>query len=38
MQAIFQDYYERLSDLHQGILTAIGGLSTEALDWTPLLT
>lgn len=36
MEPIFQDYLERLIDLHRGILDTIEGLSPEALDWTPL--
>jgi hypothetical protein len=36
MHAFLQDYLERLTDLHQGILDSIDGLSSEALDWTPL--
>ena len=36
MHPIFQDYLDRLNDLHQEILSLIEGLSPEALDWTPL--
>ena len=36
MHILFQDYFERLADLHQGILDAIEGLPSEALDWTPI--
>ncbi len=36
MHPYFQDYLERLVDLHQDILKAIEGLSPEALDWTPI--
>lgn len=36
MQAFFQDYFNRLTDLHQDFLNAIQGLTIEALDWTPI--
>ena len=36
MQPFFQDYFHRLTDLHQDILNAIQGLTIEALDWTPI--
>jgi len=36
MQPFFQDYLQRLTDLHQVILIAIEGLPPEALDWTPI--
>ena len=36
MHPLFQDYLDSLTDLHQGILNAIEGLPSEALDWTPL--
>ena len=36
MPSFFEDYLERLADLHQEILAAIEGLPPEALDWTPL--
>ena len=36
MHSIFQDYFERLTDLHREVLVNIEGLSPEALDWSPL--
>ena len=30
-----EDYYQRLSDLHDGLKQAIAGLPAEALDWVP---
>lgn len=36
MHTFLQDYLQRLTDLHQGILDSIEGLPSEALDWTPL--
>jgi len=36
MHPFFKDYLERLTDLHQGILNSLEGLSPEALDWTPI--
>jgi uncharacterized damage-inducible protein DinB len=36
MHSMMQDYLQRLNDLHQDILTAIEGLSPEALDWIPI--
>ena len=30
-----EDYYQRLSGLHDGLKQAIAGLSAEALDWVP---
>ena len=36
MHPFFKDYLERLTDLHQGILNALKGLPSEALDWTPI--
>jgi len=36
MHTFYQDYLQRLTDLHQGILNAIEGLSPEALDWIPI--
>jgi uncharacterized damage-inducible protein DinB len=36
MHAFFQDYLQRLADLHQDILDAIENLPPEAMDWTPL--
>lgn len=36
MHLFFQDYLQRLTDLHQDILHAIEGLPPEALDWTPI--
>jgi hypothetical protein len=35
MQAIFEDYQQRLDRLYADIERAIAGLSQEALDWTP---
>ena len=35
MQAIFEDYQQRLDRLYADIERAIVGLSREALDWTP---
>jgi len=35
MHPFFQDYHQRLTDLHQDILNAIAGMPLEALDWTP---
>ena len=36
MHPIFIDYLQRLTDLHAGILSALDGLPSEALDWNPL--
>ena len=36
MHPFFQDYLGRLTTLHQGVLEAIQGLPSEALDWTPI--
>jgi uncharacterized damage-inducible protein DinB len=36
MQPFFEDYLQRLSDLHADAMRAIDGLPTEALDWMPL--
>lgn len=36
MHTLFQDYLQRLTDLHQGILDAIEDLPPKALDWTPV--
>ena len=36
MHAFFQDYLQRLTDLHQDILNAIKDLPPETLDWTPI--
>jgi uncharacterized damage-inducible protein DinB len=36
MHAFLQDYLERLTDLHQGIIDNIDDLPSAALDWTPL--
>jgi len=36
MHPFFQDYHQRLTDLHQDILNAIEGMPPEALDWTPI--
>jgi hypothetical protein len=35
MLQFFEDYLERLEDLHHDFEAAIGGLSVEALDWVP---
>ena len=35
MHLFFQDYLERLTDLHQDLLSAIEDLPPAALDWTP---
>ena len=35
MHPFFHDYLERLTASHQGVLGAIEGLPTIALDWTP---
>ena len=36
MHPFFEDYLQRLRDLHIDALNALDGLSPEALDWTPL--
>lgn len=36
MHPFFQDYLQRLTNLHQDILHAIEGMPPEALDWTPI--
>ncbi len=36
MHIFFEDYLERLSKLHQGIIEAIKDLPPEALDWVPI--
>jgi len=36
MHTFFEDYLERLSKLHQGIIEAIKDLPPEALDWVPI--
>ncbi len=36
MFTFFEDFLERLTELHQDALTAVEGLPPEALDWTPL--
>jgi len=36
MHPFFQDYLQRLTDIHQDILNAIQGLPAESLDWTPI--
>ena len=36
MHTFFQDYLQRLIDLHQDILNAIKDIASEALDWTPI--
>jgi uncharacterized damage-inducible protein DinB len=35
MQTFFEDYLNLLQDCHNGILEALEGLPTAALDWTP---
>ena len=35
MQTFFKDYLNLLQDCHNGILQAIEGLPSEALDWVP---
>lgn len=35
MQTFFTDYMNLLQDCHNGILQAIEGLPSEALDWVP---
>jgi uncharacterized damage-inducible protein DinB len=35
MRHFFEDYLERLEDLHRDLKQAISGLSVEALDWLP---
>ena len=35
MNALFDDYLERLSTLHEGFKTAVHNLPPEALDWQP---
>lgn len=35
MQPFFTDYLNLLQDCHNGILQAIDGLPSEALDWVP---
>ena len=35
MHRFFQDYLQRLAELHQDILNAIDGLPAEELDWIP---
>ena len=35
MQIFFKDYLNLLQDCHNGILQAIEGLTSEALDWVP---
>lgn len=36
MEPLFNDFLERLTDLHQGIINAIKDLPSEALDWVPV--
>ncbi|MBC8505721.1 MAG: DinB family protein [Anaerolineales bacterium] len=36
MHAFFEDYLERLTKLHQGIIEAIKELPPEAFEWVPL--
>lgn len=38
MHTFFNDYLERLTKLHQGIIEAIKDLPPEALDWVPIAT
>jgi uncharacterized damage-inducible protein DinB len=35
MQPFFEDFFDRLQELHVGIERAIDGLPKEALDWAP---
>lgn len=35
MEPFFQDYHDRLSDLHHGLAATVDGLPVEALDWAP---
>ncbi|MCA9958538.1 MAG: DinB family protein [Anaerolineales bacterium] len=35
MLALFADFLERLTELHNGMETAVSGLPPEALDWVP---
>lgn len=35
MEVFFKDYLNLLQDCHNGILQAIDGLPSEALDWVP---
>jgi uncharacterized damage-inducible protein DinB len=35
MGSFFEDYQDRLEELHRDILQGIEGLTTEALDWSP---
>lgn len=35
MGSFFEDYQDRLEELHRDILLGIDGFSTEALDWSP---
>lgn len=35
MHPFFEDYFERLLDLHRQFAQAITGLTVEALDWVP---
>jgi uncharacterized damage-inducible protein DinB len=35
METFYQEYVERLQELHQEIKDALHGLSQEALDWVP---
>jgi len=36
MHTFFEDYLQRLTRLHQGIIAAIRDLPPEALDWVPV--
>ena len=36
MHTFYQDFIERLTALHQRVLSAIDGLNPEALDWISL--
>ncbi len=35
MEPFFEDYLERMSGLHGDLVSTIGDLSVEALDWSP---
>lgn len=35
MDPFFQDFYDRLSDLHHDLEAVVEGLPQEALDWSP---
>jgi len=35
MESFFEDYQDRLNELHRDVSSAIDGLPREALDWSP---